>query len=139
MRRILASFALLALLGVAVWVLVTGKGPLAPFGRARTNVLLVSLDTLRADALGSYGYARAETPRLDALGAQGLRFEQATTVAPLTLPAHASLLTGTFPATHGGKRDIKIAVERLEDHETYWVVPVTPHLDLVIFDVEDGR
>jgi arylsulfatase A-like enzyme/Flp pilus assembly protein TadD len=65
------------------------------------SILLVSIDTLRADRLGSYGYASAATPALDALAARGMRFEQAATVAPLTLPAHTSLLTGTFPAFHG--------------------------------------
>ena len=100
MRRILAAVAILALLGVGVSFLM-GRAGFAPFGRARTHLLLISLDTVRADALGSYGYAKAQTPRLDALAAQGLRFEQATTVAPLTLPAHSSLLTGTFPASHG--------------------------------------
>jgi len=65
------------------------------------NLLVVSLDTLRADHLGSYGYAGAGTPRLDALARSGLRFETATTVVPLTLPAHSSLMTGTFPAWHG--------------------------------------
>lgn len=65
------------------------------------NVLIVSIDTIRADRVGSYGYAGARTPTLDALAARGLRFRQASTVMPLTLPAHASLLTGTFPAFHG--------------------------------------
>jgi arylsulfatase A-like enzyme/Tfp pilus assembly protein PilF len=65
------------------------------------SLLLVSIDTLRADHLGSYGYASARTPILDGLAASGLRFQQATTVVPLTLPAHSSLLTGTFPAHHG--------------------------------------
>ena len=67
----------------------------------RLNVLLITIDTLRADHVGSYGYAAAQTPALDALAARGLRFAQATTVAPLTLPAHASLMTGTFPGYHG--------------------------------------
>jgi choline-sulfatase len=67
----------------------------------RPNVLLISIDTLRADHLGSYGYAAAQTPSLDALAGRGLRFSQATTVAPLTLPAHSSLMTGTFPSYHG--------------------------------------
>jgi arylsulfatase A-like enzyme/Tfp pilus assembly protein PilF len=71
-----------------------------PPGTAR-NLLLVSLDTLRADHLGCYGYAAARTPRVDALAASGLRFERATTVVPLTLPAHSSLMTGTFPGWHG--------------------------------------
>lgn len=66
-----------------------------------TNVLIVTIDTLRADRLGSYGYREASTPHLDALAARGQRFSQATTVTPLTLPAHSSLFTGTYPAFHG--------------------------------------
>jgi choline-sulfatase len=69
--------------------------------RAPRNLLLVSIDTLRADHLGCYGYGAAQTPRLDDLARSGLRFAQATTVVPLTLPAHSSLMTGTFPAWHG--------------------------------------
>ncbi len=69
--------------------------------RGPRNVLIVTLDTLRADHLGAYGYAAAQTPRLDALAGSGLRFTQATTVVPLTLPAHSSLFTGTFPGWHG--------------------------------------
>ncbi len=61
----------------------------------------MSLDTVRADRLGCYHYAAAQTPQIDALAAAGLRFEQATTVVPLTLPAHSSLMTGTFPGWHG--------------------------------------
>jgi len=80
-----------------------GRPGAASFGAAGSglNVLLVSIDTLRPDRLGCYGYAAAATPRLDALARGGLRFEQATTVMPLTLPAHSSLLTGTFPPHHG--------------------------------------
>jgi len=71
-------------------------------GRAEPrHVLLITLDTLRADRLGSYGYAAAATPHLDALAERGLRFTRAATVAPLTLPAHSSLMTGTYPAFHG--------------------------------------
>jgi arylsulfatase A-like enzyme/lipopolysaccharide biosynthesis regulator YciM len=70
-------------------------------GGGRPDVLLISIDTLRADRLGSYGYAAAQTPALDGLAANGLRFAQAATVTPLTLPAHTSLLTGTFPTFHG--------------------------------------
>jgi arylsulfatase A-like enzyme/Flp pilus assembly protein TadD len=69
-------------------------------GGGPRNLLVVTLDTLRADHVGSYGYAPAETPRLDGLAARGLRFEHAATVVPLTLPAHSSLFTGTFPARH---------------------------------------
>jgi choline-sulfatase len=68
--------------------------------RAR-NLLLVSLDTVRADHLGCYRYSAARTPSMDTLAQSGLRFERANTVAPLTLPAHSSLMTGTFPDWHG--------------------------------------
>ncbi len=64
------------------------------------NLLLVTLDTTRADALGAYG-GRAVTPSFDDLAAEGVLFEQASTVAPLTLPAHSSLFTGLFPLGHG--------------------------------------
>jgi arylsulfatase A-like enzyme len=64
------------------------------------SVLLVTLDTTRADHLGSYGAARARTPNLDALAAEGIRYEHAYSPAPITLPAHASLLTGLYPFEH---------------------------------------
>lgn len=70
-------------------------------GATARNLLLITLDTLRADRLGSYGYAAAQTPHLDRLAARGLRFSNATSVTPLTLPAHASLMTGAYPAFHG--------------------------------------
>ena len=69
-------------------------------GPAPRNLLVVTLDTLRADRVGSYGHAGARTPRLDGLAARGLRFARAATVVPLTLPAHSSLFTGTFPGRH---------------------------------------
>jgi arylsulfatase A-like enzyme/Tfp pilus assembly protein PilF len=65
------------------------------------NVLLVTIDTLRADRVGAYGARDVATPTLDALAARGVLFEQAMAAVPLTLPSHASLLTGQYPATHG--------------------------------------
>jgi arylsulfatase A-like enzyme/predicted Zn-dependent protease len=67
----------------------------------RYNVLLITVDTLRADHLGCYGDSRAETPSMDRLAADGVLFERAETAAPITLPAHVSILTGTYPAYHG--------------------------------------
>ncbi len=66
----------------------------------RYNVLLITLDTVRADRLGAYGYAKARTPALDALAASGVRFEDAISPVPLTLPAHASIFTGSTPLRH---------------------------------------
>src|SRR5262245_47724015 len=68
---------------------------------ARPNVLLVTLDTVRADHLGCYGAAGAATPTLDALAASGVRFETAVAHAPLTAPSHASILTSHTPLGHG--------------------------------------
>lgn len=67
----------------------------------RPSVLLVTLDTTRADHLGCYGYASATTPNLDALAAAGTRFERATSSCPLTIPSHSSIMTGRFPPSHG--------------------------------------
>ncbi|MBI5363284.1 MAG: sulfatase, partial [Planctomycetes bacterium] len=69
----------------------------------RPNLLLVTLDTTRADALGCYVMRPGLTPNLDALAARGVVFERARTVAPLTLPAHASMLTGLVPPRHGAR------------------------------------
>ena len=63
----------------------------------RPNILLVTIDTLRADRVGAYGYAAARTPTLDRLASEGVRFADATAHAPLTLPAHAAILTGRYP------------------------------------------
>jgi choline-sulfatase len=65
------------------------------------NLLLITLDTTRADRIGAYGYRGAQTPRLDALARRGVLFERAVSAAPITLPAHTSLMTGTYPFRHG--------------------------------------
>jgi tetratricopeptide (TPR) repeat protein len=70
-------------------------------GVAGLNVLVITLDTTRADALGLYGNPHAVSPRIDELGRTGLVFESCYTPVPLTLPAHCSLFTGRYPAAHG--------------------------------------
>ncbi len=65
------------------------------------SLLLVTLDTTRADRLGCYGYEGARTPHLDDLARQGQRFQRAYTPVPLTTPAHATILTGLLPTRHG--------------------------------------
>jgi arylsulfatase A-like enzyme len=71
------------------------------YGRSR-GVLLVSIDTVRRDHVGAYGYARPTTPRFDALARAGLLFDDAVSTSSWTLPAHLSMLTGTGPGRHGG-------------------------------------
>jgi choline-sulfatase len=88
---------LLALGGVLL-----GGPPIAgSISADRPNVLLISIDTLRADRLGSYGYTAARTPVLDALAAKGVLFTDATSHAPLTLPAHVAMLTARYPGAYG--------------------------------------
>lgn len=71
---------------------------------ADCHVVLVSIDTLRADHLGAYGYPLPTSPRLDALAAESVLFETAITHAPSTTPSHASLFTSTLPWQHGASR-----------------------------------
>ena len=65
------------------------------------NVVLITIDTLRADHLGCYGYKQIKTPNIDGLATDGVRFERAFTVVPVTLPSHTSILTGTYPMFSG--------------------------------------
>jgi len=75
-------------------------GGLPPGDPARPDVVLVSIDTLRADHLSSYGYSRPTSPFLDRLAAEGTRFANARSASPWTLPAHCTLLSGQLPSTH---------------------------------------
>jgi arylsulfatase A-like enzyme len=69
------------------------------------NILIVTVDTLRADRLSAYGYHRPTTPNLDRLLAQGVRFTQARTVEPLTNPSLCSMFTSLYPHEHGATRN----------------------------------
>ena len=80
--------------------LLTGCGGEQDQSTDELNVILISIDTLRADHLGCYGHPRIKTPNIDRLAAEGVLFEQCTATAPVTLPSHTSLLTGTYPFVH---------------------------------------
>lgn len=71
--------------------------------RSDLNLVVITLDTTRADHIGAYGSTLVETPALDRLGREGIVFEQAMTTAPLTLPAHSSMFTAKFPPEHGAR------------------------------------
>jgi arylsulfatase A-like enzyme/Flp pilus assembly protein TadD len=103
--RLLAASALAiaAIVAAGIGVFEARRGGTHPATlevRRDQNVLLVTIDTLRADVLGMYG-GRARTPNLDALAAHGVRFDFAHAHAPLTLPSHASIMTGLYPYQHG--------------------------------------
>jgi arylsulfatase A-like enzyme/Tfp pilus assembly protein PilF len=83
------------LLASLLWMCCSGRGP------GGFNLLLVSFDTTRADHLGCYCYGQPTSPHLDFFADRSVRFEHAYTPTPITLPAHASLFTGAYPASHG--------------------------------------
>ena len=76
----------------------------------RAPVIIISIDTLRADRLPMFGYDRVATPHLDRLRADAILYRNAYTHAPLTLPAHASLLTGLLPNEHGVRNNVGYAL-----------------------------
>jgi arylsulfatase A-like enzyme len=80
-------------LGVA-WHAARGVGEVS-------NVVVITLDTTRADRMSPYGFANVSLPSIERLARDGVVFDRASSVAPLTLPAHASLFTGVLPPHHG--------------------------------------
>src|SRR5260221_10008057 len=70
------------------------------------NLLLITIDTLRADHVGAYGATAGATPALDELAASGVRFDQVQTAVPLTGPSHATILTGQYPPVHGVRGNV---------------------------------
>ena len=76
-------------------------GPALAAAVSTTNLVLITIDTLRADYLSCNGSSKVKTPRLDRLAREGVNFIRARSPVPVTLPAHASILTGNYPPTHG--------------------------------------
>ncbi|MEW5982656.1 MAG: sulfatase-like hydrolase/transferase [Acidobacteriota bacterium] len=101
---IVAAFGLLAAAG-GWWFL--GRGSVPHNG----PIVLISIDTLRADHLPIYGYDKVMTPAVDALAADGIVFDHAWAHAPQTLPSHASILTGQLPFEHGVRDNMGFALE----------------------------
>src|SRR5262245_6233424 len=93
------AVALLA--GAALVAACDGRHATGGAGERVERIVLVSIDTLRADHVGCYGAEAVETPALDALAAEGVRFATAISPAPITLPSHTTLLTGRDPPQHG--------------------------------------
>ncbi len=101
-RTLLPSLAAFSL-AAAGFVAAAGCRPVPA---APPPIVLISIDTLRSDHLPAYGYGGGETPAIDRLARDGVLFERAFSHAAQTLPAHASLLTGVLPATHGVRDNV---------------------------------
>jgi arylsulfatase A-like enzyme/Tfp pilus assembly protein PilF len=82
-------------------LLIAGCSARQPRTLAGYNVLLVTVDTTRADHIGAYGAKGVETPNIDSLAARGVRFDEAISNVPLTLPSHCTILSGLLPLHHG--------------------------------------
>ena len=93
--------ALHTLIGLCVLTTASAAASPAPAATPLPDIILVTIDTLRADHVGCYGYANGSTPALDALAKDGIRFVQAFTPSPITNTSHASILTGLLPSSHG--------------------------------------
>ncbi len=107
-RALWALGAALALAGCG-----GGKAPTSDYrAPAGTPVVLISIDTLRADHLPAYGYQKIETPAIDRLRRDGILYEQAFSHTPLTLPSHTSMLSGLLPAVHGVRDNTGYLVDR---------------------------
>jgi arylsulfatase A-like enzyme/tetratricopeptide (TPR) repeat protein len=96
--RVSVILAALVAVGAGIWMAARLVGGSAS---AHANILLITIDTLRWDRVGVYGYRPAATPVLDALAARGVKFETAIAHTALTAPSHASMLTGLIPPRHG--------------------------------------
>jgi choline-sulfatase len=101
MTRRLTALSLLVVIGFGAGVAVARAGAQEPASHHAPDVFLVTIDTLRADHVRCYGDVNIKTPALDSLAAEGIRFTSAFTPSPITVPSHASILTGLLPAHHG--------------------------------------
>jgi arylsulfatase A-like enzyme len=86
-------------------ILATACGDQTRAPKAHPDVVLITLDTTRADHMSAYGYPRETTPHLDPLAEDAVRFDAAYAVTSWTLPSHASIFTGKFPSAHGAQYD----------------------------------
>jgi len=112
----------LAFLALSLFLVAVGCG--GGDENPRYNVILISIDTLRADHVGAYGYQRETTPNVDEFASRAVLFSEAVAPAPQTLPSHASIFTSLIPSHHGGlanfrfklSEDAVTMAEILQDH-----------------------
>jgi choline-sulfatase len=99
------------LVGLAALIIVLGVALFRLRPTPRPNLLLITIDTLRADHVGAYGYSLASTATLDSLARSGARFEWAESAVPLTGPSHSTILTGLYPPMHGVRDNVTFVLD----------------------------
>ena len=112
----------------------------------RPSLLLITLDTTRADALGAYGHSGASTPNFDAMADAGVRFDRAYATVPLTTPSHASMLTGLYPTRHGIhnngdailKEEVETLAERLDGEGYRSAASVSAFVTTAMWNLDQG-
>ncbi|MGH7785431.1 MAG: sulfatase family protein [Candidatus Binatia bacterium] len=117
---------MISVAGVGYWALTGAAHRTAP-ARRLPNLLLISIDTLRADHVSAYGYDRPTTPAIDALAARGVTFGQAYSHSPKTAISHMSIMTGLLPEAHGVEQWQSNGAERLSDDIPTLASLLKPH------------
>lgn len=124
LRRLPGTVRAAAISAILLWHCAGGPAETGSEAGQPQSFLLVTLDTTRADHLEPYGAAPGSSPALAALALQGVTFDRAYAVSPLTLPTHATLLTGLYPPQHGLRNngrhhlptEVRTLAERLREH-----------------------
>jgi len=101
-RILILSVTAMIVLSAALYLLRFRKEGFAGLkGKRDLNCILITVDTLRADKIGCYGFSRIETPVMDMFASRGVKFDRCISQTPLTLPSHTTIMTGTYPVFHG--------------------------------------
>jgi len=106
----LVILLMIATVAVAIWIF------LRPHAQDIGNIVLISIDTCRSDYLSCYGYPKQITPNIDHVADEGVLFENTISTAPITLPAHCTIMTGTIPPHHGVRNNIGYQLN--QSHQT---------------------
>ncbi len=120
MKKRIVTAAVCAVMALIAWGSIRCNRATPPPAVPR-NILLITIDTLRADALGAYGNTRAVTPLIDRLAHGGLRFDNARAHNVVTLPSHANILTGRLPIDHGVRDNSGFRVPANEETLATWL------------------
>ncbi len=110
----IGAIIILVAVTAVVYLLTSSAGTGRKIDAQGFNLLVITLDTTRADRIGAYGHSNAQTPNLDRLAANGVMFENCYSPVPVTLPAHSSIFTGKYPLGHGARDNGTFILDKQE-------------------------